>query len=443
MTDMKVSQLPAATAVAAADVLPIVQGGVLKKSTVTLVGSALGVTSGSGAPTAAVAEGTLYARSDGTGDSAGSLYLRNNSSWWPLAGSTAHGTILPSGLFTQPAGATVVAGNTLTDLQNAINATPVGGVCWIGARTIDCLGGIPGISKSITLLGNGVTSKITGTSNLLYISSPATNVIVRGVEFFGPGSTTLGLGVVLDGASFVHFERCQFHDLAGGCITGLAVAGNSDIYIIGCAFWNFNRSGLVTRAAIQTYPDSANNNNTRWFIIGNKFAQMTNFGICVAIGMGQTTYAVIDRNTILLPQYFGNVAAGGDGITCVGNHFSITNNFIAGNYSGNGILFQNFTSAGAIASDNYCAGNTLVGDGGFGPGILITNNIAAGLGPTNIVIENNRISSHTYGIQSADAGNGTNMSNIFIRNNDLTGNTLAGLALVAGTNATTQNNKLA
>jgi hypothetical protein len=343
-----------------------------------------------------------------------------------------------SPIITQPAGSTAVAGNTLTDLQNAIAAVPDGGVVWIGARTIDVGTGILSVNKSnFTLLGNGYSSKFTNLLDAMYIG--ASNVTIRGIEFYGPGNTTQGFGIALNGSSFIRIERCLFHDY---CASGITAVGgtNTDITISDNFFWDFGRSGLPGRAAIQTVaPGGGANNNSRWLITGNVIKQMTNYGATVGIGMDQCTYCTVDNNTVLLMGYFG-AGGSGESITMVGNHHTVTNNYVAGNGGSGGILFLSYPGAGMLSSDNYCANNTVTGPGSTsGPGIVLAN--WNGGGPDRVIIENNTVSLRANGIQTYDVGFGANMSDIYIRNNNLTGNSNA-MSLIAGTNAFLQNNKL-
>lgn len=443
MADVKISQLPAATALASAEITPIVQSGVSKKATMALIGQAIGVTSGAGDPNAASPEGALYLRNDGTGDSASSLYLRNSGSWWPLVGASEAGPILPSGVFSQPAGAVVVAGNTLTDINNALAAAPVGGVVWIGARTISIGASTIALNKSVQLLGNGITSKITGTASLLSANSGGSNSIIRGIEFAGPGLTTGGKGIVLNGCSFLHIERCVIHDVAAAAIHGAATLTNSNISIIGNYLYNFGLSGTTGVAAIQSVgvSGSPNTYNDRWVIIGNMISQMVNKGQEVGIGLDQITNSVIDRNALIMSAYYGGANGGGDGISCTGHHLSITNNTVLGLDDCAGILLLSFPGTGMTMSDVYVASNTSTGTNvTLGQGIGISDD--GGGGPSNVVIENNRISTCAFGIRSFDSGFTTAMTNIVIRNNDLAGNG-ATTSFIAGTNAVMQNNKLA
>lgn len=439
MTDVKISQLPAAVTLGGADVTPIVQSGVSKKATMALIGQSLGVYSGAGDPNAALSEGALYLRNDGTGDQAGSLYLRNNAYWWPLAAGTSAGTILPSGLFAQPAGATVIAGNTLTDINNALTAAPAGGVVWIGARTINIGASTIALNKSVQLLGNGVTSKITGTADLLSVNSGGSNSIIRGVEFAGPGLTTGGKGVILNGCSFVHIERCTIHDVASSGVHGASSVTNSDIYIVGNYIYSFGLSGTAGQAAIQS--DSPFSNNTRWSVIGNFISQPLNKGVGeVGIGLDQITNSVIDRNTLYMSAYYGGANGGGDGISCTGHHLSITNNTVRGCADCAGILLYSTPGAGTAMSEVYVAGNTNTGTSvGLGQGIGFSDK--GGGGPSRLVIENNRCSIFNVGIRSFNSGFTTNMTNVVIRNNDISGNGTA-TSFDTGTNAVTQNNKV-
>jgi hypothetical protein len=436
MANVKISELPTASGLLTnSEAFPVVQGGTTKQGYPTN----LGLARGSGAPSStSLANGTLYQRVDGV-EPSGSLYQLNNDHWYPFAASTAHGNMLVSPIITQPSGATVVAGNAYSDLATAISNVPTGGVVWIGDRTIDVGSNILTISKSnFTLLGNGYSSKFTNLLDAMYIE--ASNVIIRGIEFYGPGNSTQGYGIALNGSSFIHIERCQFHDYARSCISAVGGA-NTDIYIIGNYFWDWGRSGVAGRAAIQCVaPGGGADNNSRWFIIGNVLKQMTDYGATVGIGIDQGSYFTVDHNTVLLPGYFGTAAGlGGEGITMIGHHHTITNNYTAGGGGAGGILFLSYTGAGMVSSDNYCAGNTVADSGTTeGPGIVVAD--WGGGGPNRVIIENNVVSGRSFGVMSYDVGFGANMSNIIIRNNDLAGNTTT-TSFISGTNQTLQNNK--
>jgi len=79
MADLKISQLPAATIPTGADVLILNQAGATKQVTAANFMSGMGVNSGTGAPTVAAANGSIYLRTDGTATS--TLYLRVAGAW--------------------------------------------------------------------------------------------------------------------------------------------------------------------------------------------------------------------------------------------------------------------------------------------------------------------------------------------------------------------------
>ena len=83
MADVKISQLPAATAVADADLIPIVQSGTTKQVTFLAFKNSEGIYTGTGAPAISAPNGSMFLRTDGTANT--TLYVRVSGAWTPLS----------------------------------------------------------------------------------------------------------------------------------------------------------------------------------------------------------------------------------------------------------------------------------------------------------------------------------------------------------------------
>ena len=82
MADVKISQLPAASSVAAVDTAPVDQANVSKQASLAVLQNSAGIFSGTGAPSITAPNGSLFLRSDGGAST--TLYVRAAGVWSPI-----------------------------------------------------------------------------------------------------------------------------------------------------------------------------------------------------------------------------------------------------------------------------------------------------------------------------------------------------------------------
>ncbi len=79
MAQVKITDLSAIPSIAGNEIFPIIQGNSTLKCTITQAQNAMGVYTGTGAPTVTAANGSMYLRNDGTAVT--TVYCRINGSW--------------------------------------------------------------------------------------------------------------------------------------------------------------------------------------------------------------------------------------------------------------------------------------------------------------------------------------------------------------------------
>jgi hypothetical protein len=361
---------------------------------------------------------------------------------WTITSEQSAGTAISP--FTPPDGAVEVNGTTLAALNAAIAATPSGGTTYIGDRTITLTGGgFPTINKSITLLGNGTTSKIVGSGNWCIWIQDTTNVTVRGIELDGSNNTG---GIFLFNTNNVVIENNVIHNLFHSGVFGASGTGvlNQNITVRDNYFYNTQRQGQNGKAAIQTQGGGTFPNcNTAWAIQRNTVLNSAHPVVAVpsevGLGLDQITNSLIEGNFVTMSGFFEGAPWGGEGITVVGWGNRIFNNRVRGNNAG-GISLLSYQGSGTVSAVTV-SGNNVKGNGGTNPqGIALVKWDGGDL--RNIVIENNTCSGSSYGIQSYDVGFGppNGLGTIVVRNNDFSGNVTGGCNFIVGTGVSATSN---
>ncbi len=250
MDDLKITQLPVATAVNASDLLPIVQSGTTKQAAASLIGTGVGIGGSIANQQVAFGNGTDIAGSDNfkfisatnalsignftTGD----LFIGQNAGGIPSADSTAIGdrALASSTGF----GANTAVGKiALTDLTTGSNNVAVGdsaGAAFIegsnnvaigsaaaagGSDANDCIA----IGGGTDVSGTNVITIGAGTSNSNDNTALIGNGDITDISF-GDGSATVHAGAYIGNGSQLIFS-------------------DSDPHIAGAGYW---AAGVLTRS---------------------------------------------------------------------------------------------------------------------------------------------------------------------------------------------------
>jgi predicted outer membrane repeat protein len=155
-----------------------------------------------------------------------------------------------------------------------------------------------GISKKLTINGNGVTLTQSGvTSSLLSIDSSAAEVTIRRVHF-KDGQTLYSHGGAISNNGNLALESCIFsgnHVDGGSGYIGGAIAVWGNMTVLGCTFYNNSassggainiQSGTVTLIGNIFYGNTANSGN----VVGNGSATSLGYNVSdMASGTNSTT----------------------------------------------------------------------------------------------------------------------------------------------------------
>jgi nitrous oxidase accessory protein NosD len=296
------------------------------------------------------------------------------------------------------------------NLQTAIDAAPSGGTVRLGAGTYTVAGGVT-ISKPLTLLGDGSSSKITATSgsSALLTVRGADGVTISGITFDGgaPGHEdgasidllpaspaklvtdvriednrfldTPATAIGLNGAHRVRIIANHFANLGGSAVRGNVPTfdTNQDVLVERNTIRRYDLTKGSGNAAIQT-DGAAIGKQLRWRLHDNLIDDSDSKARNgVGIGLDYISDSVIEANRVQHTL--------GEGIVVTGPHNVVSGNTVSDASSGCIMLYATSTQP---VDDNLVIGNTAYDCAHQGIALVFAN---SGLTMRRVRIQGNRV----------------------------------------------------